>query len=77
MAFAVGYNLLPTERVSELIYKIDTQDEVKEYDVVQPDFDNDYDLDNPATHAAAMKKGEKFYYLFIVKNYFFFRIGRK
>lgn len=60
----MGYNLLPTERVSELIYKIDTQDELKEYDVVQQDFDNDYDLDNPATHAEAMKRGEILFALF-------------
>ena len=58
LAFAVGYNILPTERVSELLFKVENLDETKEYESAVLDFDNDYDRDNPASRSEALKKGE-------------------
>jgi len=41
-----------------MIFKVENLDEVKEYQIAEKDFDNDYDKDNPATRAEALEKGK-------------------
>lgn len=58
LIFSCGYFALPTEKVNEMIFKVENLDEVKEYQIAEKDFDNDYDKDNPATRAEALEKGK-------------------
>lgn len=53
-----------------MIFKVENLDEVKEYQIAEKDFDNDYDKDNPATRAEALEKGKNIQILKRINPFF-------